>query len=119
MDSTRKVSGWNTRNENIADNSGLNIAYMAFKKNEKFKSVVEKLAGFENFTTAQLFFIAAGNVWCHTTTYQQQEHSLKNDVHSPGSLRVNIVMKNSIHFAQAFNCPENSHMNPKHKCKIW
>lgn len=57
-----QVSGSKTKNENIADAGGLNIAYEAFKKYERFKSEWEKLPGFENYTTGQLFFIAFGGV---------------------------------------------------------
>ncbi|XP_044748544.1 neprilysin-21-like [Coccinella septempunctata] len=133
------VSGSKTINENIADNSGLKIAYTAFKKYELTKSERPKLVGFENFTSSQLFFIAFGSVsrnirdilwfyltvniffqmWCYTITSEQAEYSLKIDVHSPASVRVNVAVQNSNHFAEAFNCPQGSPMNPGHKCEMW
>ncbi|KAL3285784.1 hypothetical protein HHI36_000308 [Cryptolaemus montrouzieri] len=42
----------------------------------------------------------------------------EEDVHAIPIFRIQAPARNSIHFAEAFNCPEGSFMNPKDKCRI-
>ena len=46
---------------------------------------------------------------------------VKTDPHSPGEFRVNGVVKNFDKFAEAFNCPADSKMNPSDdgRCVLW
>jgi len=116
---TTNVDGQNTLGENLADNGGLTRAYDAWKysllKNpEKAAERNLKLPGLENYTIDQLFYIAYGLNYCSKPSVYS-----KMDVHSPGIARVNGVVANSKHFAQTFNCPTNSPMNPENKCLIW
>lgn len=39
--------------------------------------------------------------------------------HSPAAFRVIGPMSNAPEFAEQFNCPIGSPMNPKHKCTVW
>lgn len=57
-----QIDGKNTLGENLADNGGLHHAYSAYMHYIKRHKAEPKLAGFENFTNAQLFFIAFGSV---------------------------------------------------------
>jgi len=113
------VDGESSLGENLADNGGLARAYEAWqlsmlKNPEKAIERNQKLPGLENFTKDQLFYIAFGQTWCSINTI-----GILQDVHSPGSARVNGVVANSKQFAKAFNCPSNSAMNPENKCEIW
>ena len=46
---------------------------------------------------------------------------VKTDPHSPGEFRVNGVVRNFDKFAEAFNCPAKSNMNPSDggRCVLW
>lgn len=41
------------------------------------------------------------------------------DFHPMDRFRVNGVVSNLHEFANAFNCPKNSPMNPENKCSLW
>ena len=50
--------------ENIADNTGIKLAYRAYTKwNEKFNTKRESLIGLD-FTWDQLFWLSAAQTWC-------------------------------------------------------
>uniref|UniRef100_A0A915CDW6 Uncharacterized protein n=1 Tax=Parascaris univalens TaxID=6257 RepID=A0A915CDW6_PARUN len=102
-----------TLNENVGDNVGLKLAYQAWKSQEAHASF--HLPG-TNFNGDQAFFVAYAQTWCGKNGEQQKLHP---EVHSLDSLRVLGPMQNSDAFAQAFNCPSGSAMNPRRKCAIW
>ncbi len=48
------------------------------------------------------------------------EAYLATDEHSPGMARVKGPLQNSEEFANTFNCPVGSEMNPdRPKCDLW
>ena len=60
------INGRLTCGENIADNGGIRQAYISHRKWIEEKKVEDvKLAGFENFTTDQLFFLGFASVSYH------------------------------------------------------
>lgn len=56
-----KVQGRNTQGENVADHGGTSASYRAYKKHARDGEV--KLDGLD-FTTDQLFWISAAQMWC-------------------------------------------------------
>ena len=44
---------------------------------------------------------------------------ISNLAHPPGQFRVLGSFQNIQHFANDFNCPEGSPMNPVDKCEVW
>ena len=40
-------------------------------------------------------------------------------VHSQKEARVNGMYQNSVRFADIFQCPSGTYMNPKDKCHLW
>ncbi|XP_022902040.2 neprilysin [Onthophagus taurus] len=114
------VNGKMTLGENLADNGGLNHAFLAYKNYVKKNGKEKLLPGFENYSHEQLFFIAYANVYCETPTRESLVSQLKTDEHSPNSVRVIGTLHNSDDFVKAFKCPRGSKMNPKkEKCRIW
>ncbi|XP_044254870.1 endothelin-converting enzyme homolog isoform X2 [Tribolium madens] len=114
------VQGKKTLGENIADNGGLRHAYWAYRKYVHRNGLEPKLPGFENFTNDQLFFIAFGSIWCETISPDDLENQIEYDEHSPNKIRVIGSLQNSEEFAQAFQCPVGSKMNPNtNKCQVW
>lgn len=56
------VQGKTTLGENIADNGGLNYAFLAYNNYVRRHGSELKLVGFENYTMEQMFFISFGGV---------------------------------------------------------
>jgi predicted metalloendopeptidase len=110
------VNGYSTLGENIADNGGIRASYNAYRR---VAGKSKMLPGLSDYTNDQLFFIAFGQLWCAYTT----ELSFFNDVvsndHSPDPIRVLGTLSNNEDFAEAFDCPVNSRMNPQTKCVLW
>ncbi len=97
-----------------------------------------QLPGLTQYNSDQLFFIQYAQVWCEVANQEGHRKSL-HDNHSPGKYRANggiyinilyifmshfflfllLVLINSEQFARAFECPQNSTMNPIRKCSLW
>ncbi|KAI8373907.1 hypothetical protein BD560DRAFT_393943 [Blakeslea trispora] len=115
-----KVDGSLTLGENIADNEGLAASFDAFKKlKESGKGYNPILPGLQNFSPEALFFINAGRSFCSKPLPGTVKDYI-SDEHAPDSVRANKLFQNNPDFAQIFNCPVGSKMNPRGpKCKIW
>ncbi|CAG2104773.1 unnamed protein product [Medioppia subpectinata] len=113
-----QINGVNTQGENIADNGGIKEAFRAYQEWVKDHGPEKPLPGL-NYTPQQLFWISAANVWCGK--YRPEVLKLRVQVgsHSPAQFRVVGPVSNLPEFAQTFNCPIGSAMNPKHKCSVW
>ncbi|XP_008546802.1 neprilysin-11 [Microplitis demolitor] len=108
-----------TQGENMADTTGLNAVYDAWKRMIESKGPESRLPGFENYSDEQMFFIGFGALWCTESTAEYAEALREQDEHSPADLRVLGAISNSEEFARAFNCPKGTRMNPEKKCNIW
>jgi len=130
------VNGKLTEGENIADNGGIRTSYSAMQRYLKAKEAKQVLLQHihpsaaqlaqeakqaEQHSPEQLFFYAYAQTWCMKTTAKAEEMQVKTDPHSPGEFRVNGVVKNFDKFAEAFNCPADSKMNPSDdgRCVLW
>ncbi|OUM64690.1 hypothetical protein PIROE2DRAFT_42288, partial [Piromyces sp. E2] len=117
------LNGALTINENLADNGGISRAYEAwnlFRKDaKKFSERNKQLPGLSDYTFDQLFYISFGQIWCQNVRPEYLADYVTTNYHSPAKYRVNGVLSNSKHFAETFNCPKNSPMNPDNKCLIW
>ena len=115
------LNGRQTLGENIADNGGLKQAYTAYRdyiEKERHGIEEERLPGL-NLTHNQLFFLNFAQIWCGTARPESYLQSIRSGRHSPGRFRVIGSVSNSKDFAEAYNCPLNSPMNPKEKCSVW
>jgi putative endopeptidase len=111
------VNGELTLGENIGDNSGVAIAYKAYKLSLKGKKapVIDGLSG------DQRFFMGFGQVWRTKMREPQQIVRLKTDPHSPGQFRANGTMMNQPAFYEAFNVKpgDKMYLAPKDRVIIW
>ncbi|XP_023235356.1 neprilysin-3-like [Centruroides sculpturatus] len=115
------MNGNNTKDENIADNSGLRHAYFAYKaylkkyKNEG-KDIIED---FEMYTPDQMFFISYATMWCDSETSDELKYYMNLEEHSPQKFRIIGTVSNMKEFSEAFKCGNDKPMNPVDKCILW
>ncbi|KAL9550950.1 hypothetical protein MBANPS3_004497 [Mucor bainieri] len=118
------VNGKFTLGENLADNGGLGESYIAWKQrydsdkeSKRYNNV--RLPGLDALSPEQLFFVNFGRIWCNKVTPAQAKKGVLTDEHSPAKWRVNGAVQNSKYFAEVFQCPSGSPMNPVAKCELW
>ncbi|HJV03050.1 MAG TPA: M13-type metalloendopeptidase [Burkholderiaceae bacterium] len=111
------VNGALTLGENIADNSGLAIAYKAYKLslNGQPAPVIDGLTG------DQRFFMGFAQVWRSKMREPQQIVQIKTDPHSPGQFRANGTMVNQPGFYEAFGVKpgDKMYLAPEQRVIIW
>jgi predicted metalloendopeptidase len=111
------VNGELTLGENIADNSGLAIAYKAYHISLKGK----KAPVIGGMTGDQRLYAGWAQVWRSKMREQQQIVQVKTDPHSPGQFRANGTLKNQPGFYEAFGVKQGDKMYlaPKDRVIIW
>lgn len=111
------VNGELTLGENIADNSGLSIAYKAYELslNGKPSPVIDHLTG------EQRFYIGWAQAWREKIRDGQQLEYLKSDPHSPNKVRGNVTLLNQTPFYDAFGVKKGDQMYlaPEKRVSIW
>ena len=112
------ANGTFTLGENIADNGGLNISYVALQKAKKQGDIKENMDG---FTADQRFFIAYAGVWAGNIREAEMLRRTKEDPHSLGRLRVNATLPHIDAFITTFDVKEGDKMYlaPNNRAKIW
>ncbi|KAF5307506.1 hypothetical protein FQR65_LT06861 [Abscondita terminalis] len=118
VDTESTINGTQTLEENIADYTGIKVAYAAYKNWVREHGEEPKLTGLD-YTPYQLFWIASISHECYVLSGKSLETSLKHDSHALNVFRAISPIKNSFDFAKDFNCPLNSKMNPQEKCQIF
>ncbi|WP_198119049.1 M13 family metallopeptidase [Massilia rhizosphaerae] len=111
------VNGELTLGENIADNSGLAIAYKAYKISLKGK----KAPVIDGLTGEQRLYMGWAQVWRMKMREQQQIVQVKVDPHSPGQFRANGTLRNQPGFYDAFKVKQGDKMYlaPQDRVIIW
>lgn len=112
------VNGQKTISENIADNGGIKVAYMAYKDWERTHGK-ERLLPDIALTMDQLFFVSHGQVWCGVYRQEYVKEMINTDYHSPAKFRIIGPLSNFKTFSDTFKCKLGTPMNPLHKCQIW
>lgn len=110
------VDGDKTITENLADQGGVKLGYMALLNSLKNRNEANK---WNNYNERQQFWIAYAQSWCSLFTKEALQEQIKTDYHPPSEFRVNGVMMNRPEFSKDFQCPKNSAMNPDQKCSLW
>jgi putative endopeptidase len=110
------VDGEQTLGENIADVSGLTIAYLAYHKSLDGKPapVIDGLSG------DQRFFLAFGQAWRSKIRDAALRQRLSTDVHAPADFRAETV-RNLDQWYPAFKVKpgEKLYLAPKDRVRIW
>ena len=111
------VNGTLTLGENIGDNSGLAVAYKAYRTT---------LAGkpspvIDGFTGEQRVFLGWAQVWRGKAREDAQIVLLKTDSHSPSSVRGTATLKNQPGFYEAFGVKagDKMYLPPEERVTIW
>ncbi len=111
------VNGELTLGENIADNSGLAVAYKAYKISLKGQPapVISGLTG------DQRFYMGWAQAWRSKSKLELVLERIKTDSHSPDQIRGNGALVNQDAFDEAFGLKSGDKMYlPKEKrVKIW
>ena len=108
-----------TLGENIADNGGLHVSYLAMH-NAMAKGQVNK-ASMDGFTPEQRFFLAYAAVWASNIRPQAALQLTQMDVHSLGRNRVNVALPQVTEFVEAFGIQEGDGMwlAPEKRVVLW
>lgn len=111
------VNGELTLGENIADNSGLAIAYKAYQlsRQGKFDNIINGTTG------EQRLYLGWAQVWRSKVRDEQIIANIKSDPHSPAKYRSNGTLRNQPGFYKAFGVKESDKMylSPKERVIIW
>ena len=112
-------NGQLTLGENIADNGGLHVSYLAMQ-NAMAKKQVNK-EKMDNFTPEQRFFLAYAAVWAGNINNEGILNLTQNDVHSLGRNRVNVALPQVTEFIEAFGIKEGDGMwlAPEKRVTLW
>ncbi|XP_063236102.1 endothelin-converting enzyme-like 1 [Bacillus rossius redtenbacheri] len=113
---------WNlTRDENVADVGGLEVAYQAWRASEEDPDEPgpDQRLPRVGLAKRQLFFLLAAQNYCSNLSPEDYILLVEMDFHTPYPERVNGMMMNSPSFADAYSCPLGSRMNPARKCSVW
>ncbi len=111
------IDGNLTLGENMADLSGVDIGYKAYKLSlDGNKSIV-----LDGFTGEQRFFIGWAQIWRNKMREEELLRRLTVDVHSPAKYRVIGVFSNLDSFYDAFDVKEGDKMykDPADRVVIW
>jgi endothelin-converting enzyme/putative endopeptidase len=110
-----KLNGKLTLGENVADNGGLRLGWMALMELMKTKA----LGTVDGFTPQQRFFVAWAQMWCENKSDEIARLQAQTNPHSPGQYRTNGVVSNMPEFAEAFSCPATAKMVRQPVCRVW
>jgi putative endopeptidase len=111
------VNGALTLGENIGDNSGLAIAYKAYK----ISLHGQPAPVIDGFSGDQRFFLGFGQVWRTKMREAAQIVQIKTDPHSPGQFRANGTLRNQGAFYDAFGVKpgDKMYLAPEQRVTIW
>ena len=118
-----KVNGRLTLGEDVADNGGVRLAYMALLARAALSGAASAATGEEKaesrFTPQQQLFIGFAQDWCTNERPELLRLLAQTDPHSPDAVRVRGVIVNMPEFARAFGCKAGQPMAPVKSCRVW
>jgi putative endopeptidase len=112
-----KINGELTLGENIADNSGLSIAYQAYHLSLHGK----RAPVIDGFTGDRRFYLGWIQVWRGKVREAEAIERVKTDPHSPPSIRGTVPVRNQPGFYEAFGVKpgDKMYLPPADRVTIW
>ena len=112
-----QANGELTLGENLADNGGLNVAYLAFQNATKDAP----LGVVDGFTPEQRFFLAYATLWAGNIRDEQIRVYTKSDPHSLGKWRVNGALPHIQAWYDAFHITPSDplYVAPENRVNVW
>lgn len=111
------VNGELTLGENIADNSGLSIAFQAYQISLQGQPapVLDGLSG------AQRFYMGYTHIWMQKIRTNEEILEIKTDPHSPEALRGQLPLMNQPAFYEAFGVKagDKMYLAPTLRVSLW
>ncbi|XP_075739607.1 membrane metallo-endopeptidase-like 1 [Rhipicephalus microplus] len=102
--------------EKVEDCTAVIVAYETFQQrlfSKQYLNADYRLQGLGKVTANQLFFVYYALSMCG------RPHLKKAGMTAVLQDRVNVPLMNLPEFASAFNCPDDSPMNPRNRCSFW
>jgi predicted metalloendopeptidase len=111
------VNGELTLGENIGDNSGLAIAYKAYKLSLAGRTP----AVIDGFTGEQRFYLGWAQVWRGKVREEEAVQRIKTDPHAPPAVRGTAPLVNQPGFYAAFGVKpgDKMYLSPEQRVSIW
>jgi len=110
-----KLNGRLTLGENVADNGGARIAFMALKTDYKGNLP----AAVDGLTPEQRFFVGGAQLNCENRSPEIERLLALTNPHSPHRYRVDGVAANMPEFRRAFGCQAGARMVRPNACRVW
>ena len=113
------ANGELTLGENIADNGGLHIAYLAMQNAMQQGQLNKDLM--DGFTPEQRFFLAYGAVWASNIRPEAILQLTQIDVHALAKNRVNVTLPHITEFIEAWDVKEGDamYLAPEKRALLW
>jgi putative endopeptidase len=112
-----RVNGALTLGENIGDNSGLAIAYQAYR----ISLAGHEAPGIDGLTGDQRFYLGWVQVWRGKVRDAEAIQRIKTDPHSPPAVRGTAPLRNQAGFYAAFGLTpaDKMYLPPDQRVSIW
>ncbi len=104
--------------ENLADNGGLSVAYLAYISRSQALGI-DPTHQIDGLTGPQRLFVANAQVSCENQRPTFAKQQMLTEPHAPGRFRVNGTVQNIRAFGEAFSCAQGQPMMPPNVCRIW
>jgi putative endopeptidase len=114
-----RQDGKMTLGEDLADNGGLHLAFMALQAalSREGRSLDAKEA--DGLTPRQRFFLSFAFAWSASYRPELARTMVLTDPHSLPNIRVNNVVSNMPEFREAFGCRAGQRMVREPSCRVW
>jgi putative endopeptidase len=108
-----------TQSEDVADNGGLRLAFMAVSNKLQSENKSLDAQETDGWTPRQKFFLSFAYSLCMQYSPELMRSIVSTNPHAIAKYRVNSVVSNMTEFQQAFSCKKDSPMVRNNQCRVW